>query len=972
MKRILRIPRLFSALCCFLAAVCAWISAAPTAAADDETVPTYRVGYIAVPGFFTKDKAGTFRGSGYEYLEQLATYADCRFEYVDLTGVRTSTSLLDGTVDLLVGSTSSLLDPRFLRSEHSVGRTPLQISLAEGVGSGTPEPLRIGYYVNAYPPAFLRRELDRFYPEGGYTLLPYDDFHTIDDDLLAGRLDGVANDGLHPQRGAKPAGNLRMVTHYILYRPDEAALKARLDDAANDMLTVTPYLQYMLALRQERRGAPLFLTSEEKAWLAAHPHIRAFASPSQAPYAYFEFGVHKGVVQDIIDRIEQDLGIQFDIVETANNEELFTRLDRGEADVMCDFFYDYHWAHQHNMVITNPYLTVNYVLVHRRGRYVPDDPIIAAPRSRNFTHQYIERTYPERNIRYYDTDEDCLRAVESGYADIAAIKSISAQALIYKNGLFLLEAENAVVYTQGTSIAVSSRVDPIFVRILNKEIAHLDPTLIQSDINRETRAMTEHAPVTALIYRSPVETFALFLVFFLLVLAGVLFFFHVRRSHVAEISRLAYLDPVTKLRNERWFEKELPLAIARHAKERAAGRLYLAAICVRQLDYYRATYSRPLLAKTFVGEIHRASDALPWFDIFAVAGDRARLFMLWALPQGLTPQQAAEKLAHSASVVPFGDVMTRIRYHVSALRIPKAGTLVIPDLMNTVSTTLATARAQNQPFVLFDDSMRDQLAWASKIEAIAPRALAEQEFEVFYQPKYDLQTGALVGAEALVRWQSKELGFLPPGRFIDVFERNGFAVRLDYYMLGHVARFLERRIRRGLPVVPVSVNQSALHISEGGYLQKMKETSEAYGLPDGLIDLEITETAFVDFKTKEARENSRHIIDELKSYGYATSMDDFCTGYSSIAMLQNLPMGTMKIDRSILLAAEHDDRSARILENVIKLGSDLGMKILCEGIETEAQERLLKELGCTYGQGYLYAKPMNEKDFESFMADHLQ
>ena len=199
--------------------------------------------------------------------------------------------------------------------------------------------------------------------------------------------------------------------------------------------------------------------------------------------------------------------------------------------------------------------------------------------------------------------------------------------------------------------------------------------------------------------------------------------------------------------------------------------------------------------------------------------------------------------------------------------------------------------------------------WKKNSPGRAASKRLQQEFSVWYQPKYDLATHQLVGAEALVRWQSPELGLLPPGRFIEVFERNGFAVRLDYYMLGHVARFLEDRMKRGLPVVPVSVNQSALHISEGGYLRKMKETAEAYGLPAGLLDLEVTETAFVDFKTKEARESSRHIIDSLKSYGYATSMDDFCTGYSSIAMLQNLPMDSMKIDRSILLAAEHEASS---------------------------------------------------------------
>lgn len=222
-----------------------------------------------------------------------------------------------------------------------------------------------------------------------------------------------------------------------------------------------------------------------------------------------------------------------------------------------------------------------------------------------------------------------------------------------------------------------------------------------------------------------------------------------------------------------------------------------------------------------------------------------------------------------------------------------------------------------------------------------------------------------------MRWQSPELGLLTPGRFIDYFEHIGIAVRLDYYMLGHVARFLEDRLRRGLPVVPISVNQSALHLSEGGYLQKMKEAAAAYHLPHGLIDLELTETAFIDFKAKEARANARQIIDELTASGYATSMDDFCTGYSSIAMLQSLPMDTMKIDRSILLAAETDRRAAAILESVIKLGNSLGMKVLTEGIETPEQEALLIRLGCTYGQGFLYAKPMPQEDFERFLASHL-
>ncbi len=480
--------RLFLAL---IALLCLLAFPLPRAAADETAVPTYRVGYIRVPGFLTKDADGHYRGSGYEYLEQLAIYAGCRFEYVDLSQSSTEAALLAGNVDLLIGSTIQPGDPRFLFSEHSIGRTPLQLSLARGVSPETPSPLRIGYFSDVYSRDAIDHQLARFLPPGRYALFPYTDAHDIDRDIESGALQGIANDGLHPQSGTQPYGNLYLFSHYILYRPGEDALKDRLDDAANDMLTVTPFLPYLLAKRQEQKGAPLILTPDERAWLAAHPHIRAFASPSQPPYAYFENGEHKGVTQDILRRIEHDLGITFDITPTSTNEELFRRLDDGEADVMCDFFFDYNWAHEHHMMITNPYLVVTYVLVHRRNEDIPSSPVIAAPRSRNFTRQYIERNYPEKDIRYCDTDEDCLRAVSEGQADIAAVKSIIAQALIYRNSFFRLEADNTVVYTQGTSIAVSERVDPIFVRILNKEIAHLDPTAIQSAINE--RRSTSHA-----------------------------------------------------------------------------------------------------------------------------------------------------------------------------------------------------------------------------------------------------------------------------------------------------------------------------------------------------------------------------------------------------------------------------------------------------------------------------------------------
>ena len=180
-----------------------------------------------------------------------------------------------------------------------------------------------------------------------------------------------------------------------------------------------------------------------------------------------------------------------------------------------------------------------------------------------------------------------------------------------------------------------------------------------------------------------------------------------------------------------------------------------------------------------------------------------------------------------------------------------------------------------------------------------------------------------------------------------------------------------QRLQQGLPIVPISVNQSGLHITEQGYIGHMREIVDRWKVPAGHIELEITETAFIDFTTKEQRNDAAQIIDDLQEIGFSLSMDDFCTGYSSLSMLQNLPMNVMKIDRSILWEAEESPRSLNILRHIIALGKALSMNVLVEGVETAEQEQKLLALGCDSGQGYYYARPMTIKEFyEEFLPEH--
>jgi EAL domain-containing protein (putative c-di-GMP-specific phosphodiesterase class I) len=308
-----------------------------------------------------------------------------------------------------------------------------------------------------------------------------------------------------------------------------------------------------------------------------------------------------------------------------------------------------------------------------------------------------------------------------------------------------------------------------------------------------------------------------------------------------------------------------------------------------------------------------------------------------------------------------------MQYNVGIVQAPLTGEIPALELIQQVEIAQAEADESGALYCIYDENLMAKRARHQQIESMFRKSLEAGEFEVWYQPKYDLYTNEAAGAEALVRWNSSAMGEVQPAGFVPVLERTSLILELDYYVLEKTMRYLKGRIDAGLPVVPVSVNQSGKHVAETGYLDRMRQLAEKIPLPKGLIELEITETAFVDYETQAAREDAVHIARELRSMGYRLAMDDFCTGYSSIAMLQTLPMDTIKIDRAVLLAAEKDSKGLTILRGVIDFGRRLGMTVLCEGIETREQEQMLRENGCMLGQGFLYAEPMDEEQFSEFL-----
>ena len=279
---------------------------------------------------------------------------------------------------------------------------------------------------------------------------------------------------------------------------------------------------------------------------------------------------------------------------------------------------------------------------------------------------------------------------------------------------------------------------------------------------------------------------------------------------------------------------------------------------------------------------------------------------------------------------------------------------------NACAAGLSIAGSEDSGIAFFDKNLVDQEMWIDNVHERQQKALENEEFLVYYQPKYDPRTDTLRGAEALVRWQTEDMGLVPPGKFIPIFENNGFITELDHYMISHVARDQKRWLDEGKECVPVSVNVSRAHFIESDLADQICDLVDKEGTPHDLIEIELTESAFFDDQKAMLR-----TINCLKSYGFQVSMDDFGSGYSSLNSLKDMPLDILKLDAGFFRGNESgSERSEIVVSEAIRLAKSLNMKTVAEGVEEKDQVEFLAGEGCDMIQGYYYAKPMPGDEYE--------
>jgi len=437
--------------------------------------------------------------------------------------------------------------------------------------------------------------------------------------------------------------------------------------------------------------------------------------------------------------------------------------------------------------------------------------------------------------------------------------------------------------------------------------------------------------------------------------------------------RLAHYDEVTGLPNRRLFTELAAPAIERSRRggdgcavlhveiDRLSG--VNDAYGRGQGDVVLAAIAQRLRACIRSGDLAAVNPSAPESGVVARLGDNAFSILIADLEGQERASAIAQRLlAAVAQPIAVGAQPILLSASIGIAMFP-GDAQDMSDLTRCAEQTARVAmEAGGAQHKFFDEALNARAKERVVLETELRHAIQAGQLCLHYQPKVDARSGRLVGAEALVRWQHPERGLIPPGRFIPLAEESGLIAPLTDWVLHAACQSLRRWSDHGLPPLPLSVNLPASSFGDARLPDQLDGLMRQYHLPSSCLMLELTETMVMREVAKAIG-----VLDGLRAMGFGLSLDDFGTGYSSLSHLKRLPMSELKIDRAFITDVERGGRDSALAAAIITLGSELGLQVVAEGVETQEQSDFLIGRGCALQQGYLFSRPVPQAAFEQML-----
>ena len=938
----------------------------PVFATPQNSQKVIRVGWYESP-FNTMDKRGRRSGYAYEYQQKISAYTGWTYEYVEGSWPELLKMLEAGEIDLM--SDVSYTDERaqkMLYSSLPMGMEEYYIFVSPDNTEITQNDYSsVNGKVLGVDESSIQLDLYKKWAKThGINATIVELSGGVEESikmLNRGEIDAyITIDAYYDLSTFVPIFEIGESDFYFAVRSDRADICDELDVAMNKIIEEDKYYnQKLLEKYVKTSGSNLYLSSDELNYISAHHSIRVGYQDNYLAFCASDKHTGKltGALKDYLEYASDCLKnahIEFEPIAYPTIADAINAMQKGEVDCVFPANFSDYDAEVQGIIMTSPLMNTEMYAVIRpseQKEFARKDNITVAVNEGNTNYDdFLLDNFPSWKSVYFKDTPECLLAVSQGKVDCLLISNYR-----FNNIAKLCDKYHLVTNNTGVNIKYS-----FAVKIGNTTLY----TILEKIINNIPDA-TAHA---ALSYYSAEDARPTFIAF----IRDNIPFFMISSFIVALIIILLL---VKSLRAEKKANEEQELISATETDD-------LTGLYIKNFFYEYANKMHEENPDTPMDAI--VLNIEQFHSINTLIGYEFGESILHALGEEILAYlQETEGIAGRFETDQFGiycnhqedynvlfdrlqnmlDNLTlnaSIKFRMGVM--PYQKDLGPVSMFESAQTACNMVRKQSKKRInIFDETIRTREIYEQHLLNDLRRAIENKEFTVYYQPQYDIQQDVpkLSGAEALVRWNHPTFGMISPTDFINLFEQNGQIGVLDEYVWEEAFRQLSLWKNQYGKIFPISINVSRIDVFDTGLVSTLNKLLDKNGLDRGSVNLEITESAYT--------ENSQQVInvlEELKMSGYNIEMDDFGTGYSSLSMLSTMPIDMLKMDGSFIKNVEKDEKNLNLVELIVNIAKNLKVPVIAEGVETEYQINLLKNLGCKFVQGYYFSPPISAQEFE--------
>src|SRR5574344_579049 len=934
---------------------------------DDSTTlrDVYRVGVYDHDGFISKQKTinneTEYIGYAADLFNSIQNSSNLKFEFVTGSHQECMDMLENGQIDIYPGVIySDERAQKYLFSNEIGNLSGVLFTLPENKNLYQDDfdsynGLKIGMISNFK----INESFKDFADKNGFTYTShYYDY--INDGLAAmhsGEIDCFFTDNTFRINQYKILHTFETHPYYNIINKNLTYFRDVFNATLNKIISVSPDFLYSLFDKYYSTsifGSNISLTREEQNYIDSRKEnpVRVAYRQANAPLeSQKNDGTISGITKALLDYVSNVTGLKYEYTAVPNTTDLYSV---SGSELFASYTLSIANLSKLGLKTTTPIFKDSIVRVTKPNAIKKENEVIAIPSFAN--DEAFDSIKQNHTYKEFDSVQECFRAVKNGEVDSTYLKETVANYWL-KNIVYANFDHNIVsdsLYSD-YRFATTSSTSPLLIRIIEKAIKGLTSAEIYEIQSNYTKDRFVYTLIDKLQYDQTFQYYLIISVFFIAAITvGVTSYISIKRNYIST----SFVEN-TKMYNRQNFYKV--------SQQMIKGSKKTFIFALMQIDRYQvlhATFGDEEIRKYMYEMMkyiekryHRKNDfkyGLTDNDTFG--------FCFEYTPDNMDDFAFASK-----------ELSKELSSNLGGFHI---GFYIIKD--NSQSpiffydyAKLALEKAQNNQsknviFAYYDESIIQQIQVSNYYLSELPRALKEHEFIIYLQPKVEIATGIINGAEALVRWNHPLEGIISPGKFVPIFEQNGTIVDIDKYVWEATCEFISKNRNELKESVPISVNLSRSDVYSFGIFTYILDLIKKYNITPNELSFEITESLYA-----ENPQLINNLINRLHSYNFKVSMDDFGSAYSSLNMLKSFLVDDLKIYLTFLRDTEWNNidkdneilRAEYIIKSVVTMANDLKMDCICEGVETKEQLEIVKRTNCKNAQGFFYSKPVPTNTF---------